>query len=112
KTRAAAVDTSMARQWKEMQVDIPVTMAQAYISAKRYEEAATALEGLVAANPDNLLYATNLASIYVQSQKPDMAKGVYAKLMARPDLTPNDVYQIGVGYYELEDYKTAADVFK
>lgn len=112
KTRSSAVDTSMARQWKEMGADIPVTIAQAYISAKRYTEAAAALEGLVAANPDNMLYATNLASIYVQSQKPDEAKGVYAKLLSRPDLTPNDMYMIGAGYYDLEDYRAAADVFK
>ena len=111
-TKAAGVDTSMARQWKEMQVEIPVTIAQAYITAKRYDEAAVSLEQLVKQNPDNKLYETNLASIYIEGKKPDLAKGVYARLAARSDLTPVDAYNIGIGYYQLEDYRTAADMFK
>ncbi len=111
-TKAAGVDTSMARQWKEMQAEIPVTIAQAYITAKRYDEAATSLEALVKQFPENILYESNLASIYIEAKKPDMAKAVYARLAARPDLKPMDVYNIGIGYYQLEDYAGASGLFK
>src|SRR6185503_6575544 len=100
-TRLPEVDSAMAAGWKEQQVEIPVTIAQAYISAKRYDEASAALRSLVEANPNNTLYARNLANIYAQSEKPDSAAAVYGRLMQRSDLSPSDYYQIGIGLYTM-----------
>jgi tetratricopeptide (TPR) repeat protein len=101
----------MAASWKENAQEIPVTIAQAYISAKRYDEASAALRGLVEANPDNLLYARNLANIYAQSNKPDSASAVYGRLLTRPDVTPSDLYQIGIGLYTIDKFAEAAGAF-
>ena len=46
------------------------------------------VEQVLAENPDNIMYARNLASIYVQSNNPDSAKAVYGRLMGRSDLGP------------------------
>ena len=110
--RIADLDSASAASWLEQQEDIPVTIAQALISAERYDDAAAALQGLVDANPDNILYATNLAGIYAQSEKPDSAKLVYGRLLTRDDLSPGDLYLIGSGLYQAREYEMAAGAFR
>lgn len=110
--RIPEVDSTMSSSWKEQQAEIPVTIAQAYISAKRFDEASAALRGLVDANPDNLVYARNLANIYAQSEKPDSATAVYGRLLQRSDVTPGDLYQIGIGLYTMDKYAEAAQAFR
>ena len=110
--RSAEVDSATAVSWQEQRVEIPVTIAQALISAERFDEAAEALQGLVESNPDNILYATNLAGIYAQSEKPDSAKLVYSRLLTRTDLAPKDLYLIGSGLYQANEYDLAAGAFK
>lgn len=112
RARLPEVDSVMAVAWKENQSEIPVTIAQAYISAKRFDEAAGALRGLVEANPENTVYARNLASVYAQSAKPDSATMVYGRLLQRGDQTPSELYQIGIGLYTIENFAMAAAAFK
>jgi tetratricopeptide (TPR) repeat protein len=107
-----ALDTAMVREWRTQQADIPVQIAQALIAAERFDEAAVELRALVAANPDNILYASNLATIYVQSNQPDSASAAYQRLLQRRDLSPGDLYNIGIGYYQLQRYADAARVFQ
>jgi tetratricopeptide (TPR) repeat protein len=111
-TRLPEVDSTMATAWKEQQAEIPVTIAQAYISAKRYDEASAALRALAEANPDNTMYARNLANIYAQSEKPDSANAVYLRLLQRSDLTPADLYQVGIGLYTIDKFTEAAQAFR
>jgi tetratricopeptide (TPR) repeat protein len=110
--RAPEVDSTMAADWRTQQADIPVQIAQALISAERFDEAAVELRTLVAENPDNILYANNLASIYIQSNQMDLAAGVYERLLQRSDLAPGDVYSIGIGYYQMQRYADAARTFQ
>ena len=112
KARGAEVDTAMARQWKEQQADIPVTIAQAYITAKEFDKAAATLSALVDANPNNQLYARSLANVYGQAGKQDQAAAVYNKLMTRNDLTPSDLFQIGIGLYSIDKFADAAAAFR
>jgi tetratricopeptide (TPR) repeat protein len=111
-TQMPEVDSALAASWLAQQAEIPVTIAQALISAERYDEAAAALQGLVESNPGNILYATNLAGIYAQSEKPDSAKLVYSRLLTRTDLAPKDLYMIGIGLYQANEYGLAAGAFK
>jgi tetratricopeptide (TPR) repeat protein len=110
--RAPEVDSTMAADWRTQQADIPVQIAQALIAAERFDEAAVELRNLVAQNPDNIVYANNLASIYVQSNQMDLAAGVYERLLQRNDLAPGDVYNVGIGYYQMQRYLDAARVFQ
>lgn len=112
KSRIAEVDSSMAKSWKEQQADLPVTMAQAYITAKEYDKASATLRGLVEANPSNLMYARSLANVYGQSNKPDSAAAVYVRLLGRSDLTPNDLFQVGIGLYSIDKFQDAAQAFR
>jgi len=110
--RIADVDSATAVGWLEQQAEIPVTIAQALISAERLDEAAAALKSLVDSNPDRIAYATNLAGIYSQGEKPDSAKLVYGRLLNRDDLAPKDLYLIGSGLYQANEYEMATGAFK
>ena len=110
--RLPEIDSAMAADWSKQKAEIPVTIAQAYISAKRYDEASAALRSLVEANPDNVMYVRNLANIYAQSEKPDSAAAVYNRLMTRSDLTASDLYQIGIGLYTIDKFTEAAQAFQ
>lgn len=111
KARLPEVDSATAAGWKEQQAEVPVAIAQAYITAKDYEKAASTLTGLVAANPNNFMYARSLATVYGQSGKPDEATAVYTKLLSRSDLTPNDLYQVGLGLYTIDRFSEAGEAF-
>ena len=106
------VDSALAADWRALQTDIPVTIAQAYISAQRFDEAAEELRSLAMANPDNLLYIANLAGIYAQTDQPDSAAAVYGRLLQRSDLKPSDLYGVGVGYYNMQRYADAQRAFE
>jgi tetratricopeptide (TPR) repeat protein len=110
--RLPEVDSAMATEWRTQQAEIPVTIAQAYIGAKRYDEASSTLAALAAAHPDNLLYARSLADVYAQSQKPDSATAVYTRLLERRELAPADLYQIGTGLYSIDRFAEAAGAFR
>ena len=110
--RAPQADSALAADWRVTQAEIPVTIAQAYISAERLDEAAGELRSLVMANPDNLVYLTNLAGIYAQTDQPDSAAAVYGRLLQRSDLKPSDMYMVGVGYYNMQRYADAQRAFE
>ena len=110
--RAPQVDSSLAADWRAAQADLPVQIAQAYLGAERYDEASAELRSLVAQNPDNILYASNLASVYIRTDQSDLAAGVYENMLRRTDLTPGNLYTIGGGYYNLQSYPEAVDVFE
>ena len=110
--RAPQVDSALIADWRITQADIPVQVAQALISAERYDEAAEELRSLVAQNPENILYANNLASIYIETDQPDLAVGVYEELLQQSDLAPSDYHNIGVGYYNLGRYDDAIGIFE
>lgn len=110
-TRSSEVDSTMAASWAEQALEIPVTIAQAYVAAERYPEAIQELRGLVVSHPDDPQFAKNLAAIFVESEMPDSAAVIYDQLLARTDLAPLDLYQIGIGFYQMEAYDRAADAF-
>ena len=112
-TRSSEVDSAMAASWAEQARDnIPVTIAQALIVAERFEEAASSLRGLLENDPDNLTYVQNLATVYARSDRPDSATAVYSRLLERPGLAPEIYYQIGLGFYNMDRFMRAADVFE
>ena len=110
--RIADLDSATTVSWLEQQADIPVTIARALLAAERYDDAATALQGLVESNPDNIQYAASLADIYAQSEKPDSARAVYERLLTLDDLAPKDLYMIGSGLYQANEYELSAVAFK
>ena len=111
KAKLPELDSANAEMWRANGADIPVTIAQAYISAKRFDEAAASLKALVDANPTNLVYARSLANIYAQSEKPDLALAVYMSSIQNAAATPSDLYSTGVGLYTMNKFAEASQAF-
>ena len=106
------MDSTTAASWREQVEIMPTLRAQIFAAAGRFEEAVEAFRGLVAADPDDLISARNLAGILIQMGDEEGAFAEYEKLMARSDLAAGDFYTIGVGYYTGSDYTRASQAFE
>jgi tetratricopeptide (TPR) repeat protein len=109
--RIEDMDSVTQASWREQAAQIPVLITQALMQSGDYPAAVAALRDLIAADPGNVAYMQNMASLFVQMEQPDSARAVYDRIMAQPGLTHVDHYQIGVGMYQLEDWQAAADEF-
>ena len=110
--KISEMDSTTAAAWREQADDLPALRAQVFADAGRFEEAAVAYRGLVAADPDDLLAARNFAGILIQMGDETAAFVEYEKLMARSDLAATDFYTIGVGYYTGGAYALASQAFE
>jgi len=112
--RINEVDSATAEGWREQADEIPTLLAQAFISAQRYEEAVASLRPLVAADPTNVNYARSLASIYSSLGQMDSVTSVFARLegAAGGSLSPGDYYVMGLTYLEMAQWSEAAGVFE
>lgn len=109
--RVEEMDSATAAQWQEHAATLPLAIADALIASENYDEAAEQLRMLRREDPDNIILARNLASVYIRTDQPDSAAVIYDELLSRPGLTGSDYYQIGVGLYNMERYEEAADAF-
>jgi tetratricopeptide (TPR) repeat protein len=107
----AEVDSATQEDWRNQVADVPDLRARILADAGRFEEATTAFRGLVADHPDNMEYRQALATLLMQMGNEAEALGVYEDLFTREGLTPQDYYQIGVGFYQASVYDQAARAF-
>jgi tetratricopeptide (TPR) repeat protein len=109
--RINEMDSATAVQWREQAQEIPPVLAQAYISAQRFPEAVAVIRPLLDADPSNANFARTLAGVYAQMGQQDSVRAVYQRMeqAAGANLTAYDYQVIGLGYYELEDYGSAAN---
>jgi tetratricopeptide (TPR) repeat protein len=110
--RINEMDSTTAATWREQGADIPVMVAQSLVNAERYDEAVTALRGLLAEDPSNAGYLRTLGTTFVRMEQPDSARVVYDQLLEIEGLNSSDYYAVGVGLYQLEDYPAAAGAFR
>lgn len=109
--RIEEMDSTTQASWLEQAEQIPILITQALMQSGDYPAAVEAVRGLLADDPDNVGYMQNLASLYIQLEQPDSARAIYSRIAARQGLTNVDLYQIGVGMYQMEDFQAAADAF-
>jgi tetratricopeptide (TPR) repeat protein len=87
-------------------------IAQTLVQAEQYDEAAVALEGLLAEDPENVAYLRTLGSTLIQMDQPDSAQAVFNRILEIDGLPSGDYYQVGIGLYQAEDYVQAAGAFE
>lgn len=110
--RLDEVDEATAQNWREQGEGLELMRAQVLAGAGRYEEAVGTYRQIAADEPDNIPVAQDLAAILMQIGNNDEAMTIYNRLLARPDLTPQDYYRIGLGFYQGADYGQAAEAFQ
>jgi tetratricopeptide (TPR) repeat protein len=110
--RIELMDSATAASWREQGEDLPVMIAQTLVQAEQYDEAAVALEGLLAEDPENVAYLRTLGSTLVQMDQPDSAQVVFNRILEIDGLPSSDYYQVGIGLYQAAEYMQAADAFE
>jgi tetratricopeptide (TPR) repeat protein len=105
------VDSLTAQGWREQAEELPLLRAQVLADAGRLEEAVTAYEEMSAADPTNVEYKSGLATILMQTGREEEAFGVYDELLSMPGLSAGELFSIGVGFYQGDDYTRAASAF-
>jgi tetratricopeptide (TPR) repeat protein len=106
------MDSATAADWREQGEQLPTLIANAYMQAGDYPAATNAIRELLAQDPENPEFLRQLASLYVQMEQPDSARPLYDRLLAVGGMTNTEYYQIGVGFYQMDDYDAAADAFR
>jgi tetratricopeptide (TPR) repeat protein len=112
--RINEMDSATAESWRtQLEPDIPPLLAQALMNAERYEEAVGTLRPLVDADPSNAAYVRSLANLYAQLGQTDSARVVFQRMEATAgaNLTPFDYFVIGTGYYDMDEFMSAANSF-
>lgn len=109
--RIQEVDSATAANWLAGAEDINPTIAQSLLMLERYEEVVPVLQDLIAERPDEFPYVFSLADAYRELDRTDDAIGLYNEVAARPGLGAAEYLQLGIGLYQLEVYRDAAQAF-
>lgn len=107
----AVVDSTTRQGWDEQLQELPLLKAQVLADAGRFEEAVVMYEDLSAQNPANVELRRGLAAILMELGRQDEAFAIYGEMLEMPGLSPGDLFSIGVGFYQGEDYGLAAQAF-
>jgi tetratricopeptide (TPR) repeat protein len=91
--------------------------AQLMAQSGRFAEAAEVLETFLAENAEQLDASTQLraktalAGFMAQAGREEDAEALYNEIFAREDLTSAEYFQVGIGFFNTEDYERAAEAF-
>lgn len=98
--------------WKDSEQLATNNMSQLLAREGRFDEAAQVLKNFLKYNPDDLNAKVNLAEMLTRSGKTDSAQVIYDSLLTRQDLGYTEYFQIGIGFFNSESFKRAADAFR
>lgn len=109
--RIELMDSTTAATWRAQEAELPIFIAQALMQTQRYDEASEVLESLLADDPGNMGYLRQLAALYVEMGQPEEAQSIYDRMTQASDLSSDEWYAIGVGYYQMDDNAGAIEAF-
>ena len=109
--RIEEVDSTTAASWIEQSADIGPTIAQSLLMSNRYEDAVPVLESLIAQYPEDLQYVFSLAGSFGELERTDEAIALYNEVAERPGLEASEYLELGIGLYQLDEYRDAAAAF-
>jgi tetratricopeptide (TPR) repeat protein len=105
-------DTATADIWQQHWEIATSSLGQTLVFGERYQEAADLYTSLLAERPDDVSLVGNLANALSQLNMPDSVQALYDQLMGREDLTERELFNAGVGLYQIENYQQAAMAFR
>lgn len=114
----AELNEEQAANWEQDRRQAALNAAQLLSQAGRYEDAAGLLEDFLAQNQGNLDPATELQAItaragfLAQAGQAEEAEAIYEDVLTRTDLSSEDYFQVGIGFFNTGDYGRAADAFE
>ncbi len=105
-------DTAGAEIWEQHWQIATLGLGQSYMLAEMYPEAADHFGSLLAEDPGNVEIMGNLAGVLSQLGQADSVQALYDNLLNRADLSERDLFNAGVGLYQIENYGKAGEAFQ
>jgi tetratricopeptide (TPR) repeat protein len=108
----ATKDSATIAEWQDQASVLPLLYAQTLAGSGRSAEAADAYRSLSEADPSNMEHIRSLATVLMDSGDEAAALLVYADLLSKPGLSGSDLFSIGVGFYQANDWVNAVRSFR
>ena len=106
-------DEETAASWREQAQPLPALRAQVLAAAGRFEEAIADYRTLLVDDPTNTQAKRDLATMLIQTGAEAEGFEVFEELLQDPAaLSGEDLYAIGVGFYQGSAYGRAAAAFQ
>lgn len=87
-------------------------LGQVLMMGERFDEASQLYGELLAEDPDNITMLGNLANVLSELGQVDSVRALYDQLLSMTDPGERDLFNAGVGLYQIEDYDRAASAFR
>lgn len=104
-------DSATQASWREQIEGLPLLKGQVLADAGRFEEAEQVYAELSAEDPTNADLKRGHAAILMELGREQEAFAIYREMLEMPSLTAGDLFSIGVGFYQGDDYGLAAEAF-
>lgn len=111
---AEALDSLPEEQmasWKDSEQLATNNMVQLLAQKGDYTRAASVLEDFLQYNPNDLGAQINHAEMLARAGNPEEATAVYDRLLNQQGLGFDEFFQIGIGFFNAEDYERAGEAF-
>ncbi|MDH3272136.1 MAG: tetratricopeptide repeat protein [Gemmatimonadota bacterium] len=108
----AVADSATAATWQEQIDELPLLRAQVLADAGRFEEAAVAYRELSDQSPGDINLKRGLAAILMELNDEEAAFVLYGEMLDMQGLSAQDLFSIGVGFYQGSNYEMAAQAFR
>ena len=109
--RIMEVDSATAAEWIDGAEPIDPTIAQSLLQLERWADAVPVLESLIADRPGELPYVFSLADAFRELDRSAEAIALYNDVAAQSGLEAQEYLQLGIGLYQLDEYRDAAQAF-
>lgn len=92
--------------------EILTNLGQLLLFTERYADAEQVFRQHLEAKPGDVTAQSNLAVVQARLGKREEAMATYERLLSATDLPATDVFDVGVGLFQIEEYDRAAQAFK
>jgi tetratricopeptide (TPR) repeat protein len=105
-------DPELAEVWKQHWEIANTGLAQILSFSERWDEAADLYGEMLKEDPENVQILGALAGVLTELDQADSVQVLYRNLLSRSDLGERDLFNAGVGLYQIGEYDRAAEAFR
>ncbi len=109
---AQLADTATAESWQDLWSISTTGLGQALTANGDFQAAADLYGRLLQEDPNNAELIGALAGVLTELNMPDSVEVLYDQLLSRPGLSERDLFNAGVGLYQIGQYDRAAQAFR
>lgn len=97
---------------EEARAEMAASLGELLLFTERYDDAVDFFRERVAEDPDNIRLRSSLAAALSQTGQEAEAQEIYEELLTGGDLSPDDMFNVGVALFNSQQYEQAAQAFE